>query len=136
MSATSNAKILKYSLGAGVIYFCCMATAHFFGFKVPLLFVYYDVPFYAYQDKIIAFAVVAYICLFFAAARSLPAVPPALVAIWVTVLGLSAVNVSQALHSVLGDKSTLPYWAQTVLIAAYALWLTVFFWRSRAQKSS
>ncbi len=63
-----------------------MAVAHFFEIKVPILFVYYDTPYYAYQDKIISFAVVAYICLFASAARS-GEVLFALVAIWVTVLG-------------------------------------------------
>jgi hypothetical protein len=51
--------LLRLALWAGAAYFCCMAVAHFFGLKYPLLFVYYDVPFFAYQDKIISFAVVA-----------------------------------------------------------------------------
>ena len=50
--------LLHFALLAGVAYFCAMAVAHFFGIKWPLLFVYYDVPFHAYQDKIISFAVV------------------------------------------------------------------------------
>lgn len=126
-------KILKYSLLAGVAYFCCMAVAHFFGLKVPILFVYYDTPFYAYQDKIIAFAVVTYACLFFAGAQHGAVVPAVLVSIWVTVLGLGAVNVSQALQEVLSGRSTTPYWIQTALIAGYAIWLTIFYGRSRAQ---
>jgi len=68
---------------------------------------------------------VAYICLFASAARS-GEVLFALVAIWVTVLGLCAVNVSDALQTVLSGKSTLPYWLQTAAIAAYALCLTIF----------
>jgi hypothetical protein len=60
-----NSKPTKYAFLAGVAYFCCMAFAHFFGVKVPVLFVYYDTPFYAYQDKIISFAVCAYIALFY-----------------------------------------------------------------------
>ncbi|MFM7138641.1 MAG: hypothetical protein ACKO1M_16490 [Planctomycetota bacterium] len=111
--------LLRLALWAGAAYFCCMATAHFFGLKYPLLFVYYDVPFYAYQDKIISFAVVAYICLFVNAALNRSAVPAALVALGVTVLGLSAVNGSDALGSVLDGRSTLAYWLQTGLIAAY-----------------
>jgi hypothetical protein len=63
--------------------------------------IYYDTPYYAYQDKIISFAVVAYICLFFTAQRSDRDVPPALVTLWVTVLGLCAINLSPALSSVL-----------------------------------
>ncbi len=128
-----NTKILKISLLAGVAYFCCMAVAHFFGLKYPLVFVYYDVPFYAYQDKIISFAVVAYICLFFTAATIRAAVPAALVALAVTVLGLCAVNLSEALQSVLAGRSTTMYWAQTGLIAVYLVWLIVFHFRAKTE---
>lgn len=110
---------LRLALWAGVAYFCCMALAHFFGLKYPILFVYYDVPFYAYQDKIISFAVVAYACLFANAALHRSGVPAAIVALGVTVLGLGAVNGSDALGSVLDGRSTLAYWIQTGLIAAY-----------------
>jgi hypothetical protein len=128
--------LLRLSLWAGVAYFCCMAVAHFFGLKYPLLFVYYDVPFYAYQDKIISFAVVAYVCLFANAALHRSAVPAALVALGVTVLGLSAVNVSDALGSVLDGRSTLAYWMQTGLIAGYfALLLGLYAAGERASQN-
>lgn len=118
-STRPRSMLLSCALWAGAAYFCCMATAYFFGLKYPLLFVYYDVPFYAYQDKIISFAVVAYICLFANAALNRSAVPAALVSLGVTVLGLSAVNESDALASVLDGRSTMAYWLQTGLIAAY-----------------
>lgn len=124
-------RLLNVLLWAGVAYFCCMAVAHFLGIKVPILFVYYDTPYYAYQDKIIAFAVIAYACLFFAATRSRETVPAALVAIWITVLGLSAVNLSDALQLVLSGKTTLPYWLQTAALAAYASALTLAWRQSR-----
>jgi hypothetical protein len=127
---------LRLALWAGVAYFCCMAVAHFFGLKYPLLFVYYDVPFYAYQDKIISFAVVAYICLFANAAVHRNAVPAALVTLGVTVLGLSAVNRSDALASVLNGRSTLAYWMQTGLLAAYfALLLALYAAGERASQN-
>jgi hypothetical protein len=129
--------LLRLALWAGVAYFCCMAVAHFFGLKYPLLFVYYDVPFYAYQDKIISFAVVAYVCLFATAALHRIAVPAALVALGVTVLGLSAVNASDALGSVLDGRSTLAYWMQTGLIAAYwALLLGLYAAIRRAESAA
>lgn len=118
---------LRTALLAGVAYFCCMAVAHFTGLKWPVLFVYYDTPFYAYQDKIISFAVVTYACLFYVAARQREAVPAALVSIWVTVLGLSSVNTSSALASVLQGQGTLAYWLQTGALAGYALLLTVLY---------
>ena len=119
--------LLRLALWAGAAYFCCMAVAHFFGLKYPLLFVYYDVPFYAYQDKIISFAVVAYICLFVNAALDRRAVPAALVALGVTVLGLSAVNGSDALETVLDGRSPIAYWMQTGLIALYFILLIVLY---------
>ncbi|MEG3617031.1 hypothetical protein V5T82_01060 [Magnetovibrio sp. PR-2] len=124
--------LLRYALLAGVAYFCCMAVAHFFGIKAPLLFVYYDTPFYAYQDKIIAFAVVAYIGLFHAASRHISVVPTALVVMGITVLGLAAVNMSDALASVMGpDHSLTPYWVQTGLISGYFAVLVGLYLQTR-----
>jgi hypothetical protein len=119
--------LLRFALWAGAVYFCCMAVAHFCGLKYPLLFVYYDVPFYAYQDKIISFDVVAYICLLVNAALDRSAVPAAIVAIGVTVLGLSAVNASDALETVLDGRSTIPYWMQTGLVALYFALLIILY---------
>lgn len=129
-----NSKLLKFSLLAGVAYFCAMAFAHFTGLKMPLLFVYYDVPFHAYQDKIISFAVIAYACLFYSAAQQRSVVPAALVAMGVTVLGLAAVNVSEALHSVLDGRSTTAYWVQTALFAGYFVWLLVLYRRDAVSR--
>jgi hypothetical protein len=127
-----NSPLLRYALLAGAVYFCCMAVAHFFGIKLPLLFVYYDTPFYAYQDKIISFAVVSYIALFYSAAQHRVVVPAALVVLGATVLGLASVNGSDALASVLEeDQSTMPYWIQTGLIAAYFIVLLVLFLRDK-----
>lgn len=128
-----TSRLLHFALLAGVAYFCAMAVAHFFGIKWPLLFVYYDVPFHAYQDKIISFAVVAYACLWWSAARERSVVPAALVAMGLTVVGLSAVNLSDALASVLNGRSTQAYWLQTALFAGYWLLLFVLYRRSGAR---
>ncbi|WP_369162794.1 hypothetical protein [Candidatus Thiodiazotropha sp. LNASS1] len=123
-----NSKLTKYAFLAGVAYFCCMATAHFFGIKVPVLFVYYDTPFYAYQDKIISFAVCAYIALFYSASQHRSVALNAIIVLAVTVLGLSSVNLSSSLASVLEEgQSTLPYWLQTGAIAFYLVALVVLY---------
>jgi hypothetical protein len=109
-----------------------MAVAHYFGIKQPLLFVYYDTPFHAYQDKIIAFAVVSYIALFYSAAQHRSVVPAALIVLGVTVLGLASVNVSEALACVLDEcQPTTPYWIQTLLIASYFATLLVWYLRDK-----
>lgn len=76
-------------------------------------------PFYAYQAKIISFAVVAYVCLFVNADRHRSAVPAAIKTPGVTVLGQSAVDSSDALGAVLNDRSARAYWIQTGVVAAY-----------------
>jgi hypothetical protein len=123
-----NSQLTKYAFLAGAAYFCCMATAHFFSFKIPILFVYYDTPFYAYQDKIISFAVCAYIALFYSASQHRPVALNAIIVLAITVLGLSSVNLSNALASVLQEgQSTTPYWLQTGAIGFYlAVLLTLY----------
>ena len=123
-----NSQLTKYAFLAGAAYFCCMAVAHFFSIKVPILFVYYDTPFYAYQDKIISFAVCAYIALFYSASQHRSVALNAIIVLAITVLGLSYVNVSEALASVLQEgQSTVPYWLQTGAIAFYLVVLLVLY---------
>jgi hypothetical protein len=55
------ADLLQLALLAGVAYFLAMSAAHFTSFKVPVLFIYYDTPFYEYQDKIISFCAFTYV---------------------------------------------------------------------------
>lgn len=128
--------LLRTLLLAGVGYFCAMAAAHFFGLKWPVLFVYYDTPFHAYQDKIISFAVQAYAGLFWQAAREPSAVPVALGVLALTVAGLSHVTLSGALAQVLQPgQPTWPYWAQIAMIAGYLAAL-VAAWRSVSRAAS
>jgi hypothetical protein len=123
-----NSQPTKYAFLAGAAYFCCMAIAHFFSIKVPILFVYYDTPFYTYQDKIISFAVCAYIALFYSASQHRSVALNAIIVLAITVLGLSYVNVSEALASVLQEgQSTVPYWLQTGAIAFYLVVLLVLY---------
>lgn len=123
-----NSQLTKYAFLAGVAYFCCMAIAHYFGIKVPILFVYYNTPFYAYQDKIISFAICAYIALFYSAAQHRSIALNAIIVLAITVLGLSSVNTSDALTSVLQKgQSTLPYWLQTGAILFYLIILIALY---------
>ena len=125
-----NSKVTRIAFLAGAVYFTCMAAAHFFGFKIPVLFVYFDTPFYAYQDKIISFAVCAYIALFILAARSRSNAPAAITVLAITAIGLSAVNLSPDLTDLLTAKqSTTPYWLQTGMISGYVILLCVLYFK-------
>jgi len=117
-------KLLRGLILLVTAFFLSMATAHFFGLKYPLLFVYYDTPYYAYQDRIIAITLVSYAILMFAASRHRLVLPYALVALWVTIFGLSYINLSSELALVLTGQSTVVYWLQTGAFAGLAVVLT------------
>lgn len=132
-----NSTLTKYAFLSGALYFCFMAIAHFFGIKVPVLFVYFDTPFYAYQDKIISFAVCAYIALFYSASQHRAVALNAIIVLAITFIGLSSVNMSEALYSVLAeDQSTLPYWLQTVAIGSYLFVLVGLYVLDGKEKGS
>ena len=125
-----NSQITRYAFLAGATYFVFMAIAHFVSFKVPVLFIYFDTPFYSYQDKIISFAVLAYVALFYAASKHRDVALLAIVVLAFTVAGLSAVNVSDDLATVLeAGQSTLAYWLQTGAIAVYLVVLIALYLR-------
>ena len=116
------------------VYFVAMAVAHFFGFKYPVLFIYYDVPYYAYQDKIISFSVIAYVLLFIEAYRNPSVRPTAILLLYITSAGLTLVNLSEALDLALEDgQSKTPYWIQTVAI--YGITASLHFCHRRTQQT-
>ena len=108
-----------------------MAIAHYFSVKLPILFVYYDTPFYAYQDKIISFSVITYTILFFAAFQNKTLAPYAILSLFITVIGLSSVNVSDDLHRVLDGQGVAMYWYQTAMIGGLVAWLMFFYLKSK-----
>lgn len=123
-----NSQLTKYAFLAGASYFVCMAVAHFLGIKLPLLFVYYDTPFYAYQDKIISFAVCAYVGLFYSASKHRDVALTAIFVLALTTIGLGSVNSSEALAAVLAEgQSITPYWLQTGLIGGYVVLLIALY---------
>lgn len=63
-------KTIKITLFCGAIYFLLMAIAHAIGLKIPGLFIYFNVPSYAYQDKIISLLTFGWSIFFFTAARN------------------------------------------------------------------
>lgn len=124
---TPPSPLLRKLLLICVAFFACMGLAHFFGLKWPVLFVYWDTPFFAYQDKIISFTLITYIALFFGASRHLVMVPYALISIWGTVIGLSLVNTSSALADVLDGGGVTLYWLIIGAFGGLAIVLTVLW---------
>jgi len=69
----SQDQILTFLLYAGAVYFFGVAFVHGIGTKIPGFFVYYNVPSYAYQDRIISFLSFGWAGLFYLAARKMDA---------------------------------------------------------------
>ncbi|WP_143247492.1 hypothetical protein [Agaribacterium haliotis] len=129
-----NSNLTRYAFYMGMLYFFFMAVAHFFSIKVPLLFVYYDTPFFAYQDKIISFAVCAYIGLFYSASKHRDVALTAIVVMALTVAGLVSVNMSAGLLQLLAPGQTSwAYWLQTAFIGSYLLLLLGLYMRDGKQ---
>lgn len=127
-----TSKFTNYAFLLGAIYFFFMAVAHFFSIKLPILFIYYNTPFYAYQDKIIAFAVCAYIALFYMASKYKEVQLSALTVLAITLMGLSAVNLSEDLaRQLTAEQTTLPYWLQTLALGSYLVILSLLVIKDR-----
>ncbi|MEO1688653.1 MAG: hypothetical protein AAFU61_12170 [Pseudomonadota bacterium] len=124
--------VLRALLVTGAALFAAMAFSHWNQIKVPIMFVYYDVPSEPYQDKIIAFCLAAYSLFFVGAALHRGAVPFAWAGLVAAVAGLSALNLSADLAAALPEGgTTLWYWVQTGVFAVFALLIGWLWTRAR-----
>ena len=134
--------ILQYSLLAGSVYFFSISIAHFFEFKIPVVFIYYDVTSYEYQNKIIsalAFGWAAFFYLGFCLCKinlfRLTGFP--IFSGLFAIIVLSWVNFSGAteLKSLNGGGSLFPYWISTTLLFVYWIWVFSFYLISNSKKN-
>ena len=117
-------QILKYSLLAGSAYFLCIALAHLIGLKIPGLYIYFNVPSLAYQDRIISFLAFGWSMFFYAGARHPAVVRLVLIASAVALAGLVNINLAGEFGSAAVEAT--PFWVQTALLGGYVGWLAVF----------
>jgi hypothetical protein len=93
---SSSERMLRWLLSIGAFYFLAVAMVHMIGIKVPVLFVYYNVPSYGYQNKIIAFLAFGWSLFLFTTSRDplnyRSAVKAILVAGISAVSGLTVIN--------------------------------------------
>jgi len=124
---TIAARQLRWSLLAGAAYFALVAIAHTFGIKLPVLFIYFDLPSHPYQDQIIGFLCFGWSALFHAAARDPQAARPiigsVLTAGLTAVLGLAAINLRTDFGKLAGRPQEWAYWLGAAGAVAYWCWL-------------
>ena len=122
-------RLMKWTLTFLGFYFFLITLAHLTAFKIPLLFVYYNVPSNAYQDNIIAFMAFGWAVFFFTAARdprsNLRLIGAILIAAFGAVCVLSYTNLSTDFASLDPQISVTPFWYQTALLAGLSIWLAV-----------
>jgi hypothetical protein len=129
-----NTTVLKWSLLAGSIYFLCVAVAHLLGFKVAVLFIYFDAPSYAYQNRIISFMAFGWSAFMFTAftdpAKYKDLVKSILVSGAIAIVALSIINLTTDFQAMLPGIKTPVFWIETVGLFVYWLWMAIFYRRS------
>ncbi len=122
---SSPERILSWLLFAGAAYFLGIAIVHMIGVKIPFLFIYFNVPSYAYQDRIISFFAFGWSVFLYTAARKpsdqLPLLSGIITSGVVAIIALSIIN-SQTNFDEL-DPSINPwiFWLETGLLLIYLL---------------
>ena len=118
--------ILRTLLLAGSIYFTSVALVHFLGIKIPVLYIYYDIPSNAYQDRIISVLCFAFAIFLFAGYKifeqNFIIVKYIVLAGFVAVLGLYVNNFISAENL----KTNLIYWLEITILAIYLVFLFIF----------
>lgn len=125
MKKPSQVKSLKIMLFAGALYFFCVALAHSLGVKIPGLFVYFNVPSYAYQDRIISFLAFGWAAIFYLAAQKMNADMIKLI----LVIGLVAI-LALLVNTLITDFSQLdggirPGYFLIIIFSLFLYWLSL-----------
>jgi hypothetical protein len=132
---STNFKILKWSLLAGALYFFSVSVVHMLGIKVPVLFIYFNVPSYTYQDRIISFLAFGWSVFLFTAftdpQKNSALVKAILVAGAGALVGVSVINTATDFQSLDPAINPMAFWLEAAGLFVYWLWLVVFHFRSK-----
>jgi hypothetical protein len=134
-----NTVILKWLLLAGAAYFLAVAIAHMFRIKIPMLFVYYDVPSYGYQDRIISFLTFGWSTFLFTASinptKNRDAVKAILIAGLTAVFGLNVINQVTDFQALSPDIHPTIFRTEVLVLSAYEAALILFYFLAKAETS-
>jgi hypothetical protein len=62
--------VIKWLLLLGTVYFAATGLFHSIGLKIPMFYIYYNIPSYEYQDKLIAMLAFGWAAFFFIASQA------------------------------------------------------------------
>jgi hypothetical protein len=128
-------KTLKWLLFAGSIYFLFVAIFHMIGIKVPIFFIYYNVPSYMYQDRIISFLAFGWSIFLFTAflnpIKNKMLIQAILIAGAGAIIGLEIINTYTDFESLSNDINPTIFRLETLGLAVYLILLVIFYNKSK-----
>lgn len=128
---------LKWLLFVGALYFMGVSMAHMLGIKVPLLFVYYNAPSYAYQDRIISFLSFGWSMFLFTVSRdpvkNRDAVKAVLIAGLAALFGLNVINSVTDFHALSPDIHPAVFQMETLGLSVYVGALIYLYYVSKRE---
>lgn len=129
---------LKWLLLAGAVYFLAISIAHMMSIKVPLLFVYYDLPSYGYQNRIISFLSFGWSVFLFSTSRdpvrNRDAVRAVLIACLAAIFGLQVINSVTDFHTLSPDINPVMFQLETYGLSVYVAALIFFYFLSTREE--
>jgi hypothetical protein len=129
-------RILKWSLFAGGIYFILISIVHLIGLKIPVLYIYFNVPSHAYQDKITAFLSFGWAVFFIQVSQDpqkyIHVVRTILIAGLAAILILSYINLSTNFYDLSPNINITPFWIQVGILTLYLIWLFIYYRRVKS----
>lgn len=127
-------RTLKWLLLAGAVYFLAISIAHMLRIKVPFLFVYFNVPSYDYQDRIISFLSFGWAAFLFSASadpvKNRDSVRVVLVAGMGAVLGLHVINTVTDFRALSPAVDPLVFHVEAGVLTVYVAALVFFYFLS------
>ena len=126
---------LKWLLLGGALYFLGISIVHMLRIKVPFLFVYFSVPSYGYQDRIISFLAFGWSAFLFAASkdpeRNRDAVKAVVIAGIGLLFGLHVINTVTDFSKLSPSINPLIFRIESGLLTLYVAALIVFYYLSK-----
>ena len=132
----SNLHVFRLLLLAGGFYFSLVSTAHLIVWKVPGLYIYFNVPSTAYQDRIISLLAFGWAVFFFTGAaypNNRALVRAILIAGAGAITGLCVINLVTDFDTHAPDINALVFWLESALLAIYWLSLVISYRRSPSE---
>jgi len=136
---SKSVTMLKWLLLMGAVYFLAVALAHMLRIKIPLLFVYFDVPSYGYQDRIISFLSFGWSVFLFTASRdpvkNRGAVKAILIAGLGAIFGLTVINSVTDFRALSPEINPSVFQMETLGMSAYVAALIYYYFPSTRQNA-